>query len=92
MVIHALRRAGARERRKLKEYLRRERPDRSEAQVAWVRRLMEQTGAIKHARTVASALAGAALYEFDTYFSGVRESRDLSFMRSLLVWVLGRSH
>ena len=37
--------------------------------VAWVRALMERTGALEHARTVARALAGAALFEFDQYFA-----------------------
>jgi geranylgeranyl diphosphate synthase, type II len=60
--------------------------------ICWVRALLERTGAQKYARTVAHALAGAALYEFDKYFVGVQESRDRSFMRNLLVWVLQRSH
>jgi len=47
---------------------------------------------MEHARAVALGLAGVALYEFDQYFAGVPGSRDLDFMRSLLTWVLQRSH
>ena len=65
---------------------------RSEAAVARIRSLLDRSGAIDHARTLASGLAGAALYEFDRYFAGVRESRDRDFMRSLLTWVLERSY
>ena len=53
---------------------------------------MTRTGAMDHARTVARALAGAALFEFDAYFESVPASRDSRFMRSLLTWVLQRSH
>jgi hypothetical protein len=60
--------------------------------VAWVRALLTKTGALEHARAVARGSAGAALYEFDTYFAGVPENRDLRFMRSLVTWVLERSH
>jgi geranylgeranyl diphosphate synthase, type II len=80
------------ERRELSNFLGRERFARSQSQVEWVRELIERTGSIDHARAVAYALAGAALREFDNYFAGVRESRDLSFVRSLLVWVARRSY
>ncbi len=92
MIIHALRHASAAERRKLKTFLGRARSARSATDVAWVRALIERTGAVEHARTVARGLGGAALYEFDEYFKGVRDSRDRRFMRSLLIWVLRRSH
>jgi geranylgeranyl diphosphate synthase type II len=92
MMIHALRYASNAERRKLRRFLGTARPARTEAEVDWVRTVFDRTGAREHARTVARALAGAALYEFDSYFSGMHESRDRTFMRSLLVWVLQRSH
>lgn len=92
MIIHALRNANGRDRRRLKQFLGRDRAARSDADVAWVRELLDRTGAIEHARSVAHAMGGAALYEFDKYFAGTRESRDRTFMRSLLVWVLQRSH
>jgi geranylgeranyl diphosphate synthase, type II len=92
MIIHALQKASVSERRELSNFLGRERFARSQSQVEWVRELIERTGSIDHARAVAYALAGAALREFDNYFAGVRESRDLSFVRSLLVWVARRSY
>jgi geranylgeranyl diphosphate synthase type II len=57
-----------------------------------VRDLLDRTGAMAHARAVARGLAGAALFEFDEYFSGMPASRDRQFMRSLVTWVLRRSH
>jgi geranylgeranyl diphosphate synthase type II len=92
MIIHALRQARGDQRRELTAFLAQPRAARSPARVARVRALMEATGALEHARTVARALAGAALYEFDVYFAGFPVSRDLRFMRSLVTWVLERSH
>ena len=92
MMIHALRHAAGAERARLEAFLGRARSARSASDIAWVRELMERTGALEHARTVARALAGAALFEFDAYFDGLPASRDIRFMRSLLTWVLQRSH
>ena len=92
MIIHALRRADRADRRRLADFLGRSRATRSAADVAWLRTLLDRTGALEHARTVATALSGAALYEFDTYFAGISESRDRSFIRSLILWVTRRTH
>lgn len=92
MIIHALRDTSASERRQLTEFMGRARESRSEAEVAWVRALLERTGALRHACTTAQALAGAALCEFDNYFAHVPATRDRQFMRGLIVWVLRRMH
>ena len=44
--------------------------------------LLDRTGAMEHARAVARSLAGAALFEFDRYFNGIADSRDLRFLRA----------
>lgn len=92
MIIHALQHASPQEREELKAFLGQDRATLSKGQVAWARTLMDRMGSLQHARSVAYALAGAALHDFDEYFAGVRDSRDLSFMRSLLIWVARRSH
>src|SRR5262249_22934069 len=92
MVIYALRHAAREERRVLRTVFRQPRGERSAASVRRVRALLVRLGALEHARTVARGLAGAALYEFDKYFADVPDSRDRRFMRSLVTWVLERSH
>jgi len=92
MVIHALRRASDGERCKLVAFLGEPRSARTPANVSWVKELLARSGAMDHARTIARGLAGAALFEFDAYFAHVPDSRDRRFMRSLLTWVLQRSH
>jgi len=92
MVVHALRNAAADERRELEAFMGRTRATRTEAEVDWVRALMERTDAFEHARTTARALAGAALREFDAYFARTPDSEDRRFMRDLLVWAMRRVH
>ena len=92
MIIHALREANATERGRILRFLAQPREARGRRDIAWLRGLLERTGAIAHARAFAHALGGAALCEFDAYFANVPDSRDLRFMRGLLVWVLQRTH
>lgn len=92
MIIHALRHATATDRRRLVRFLGKARAERTAAEVSWVRTLLDTTKAMEYARTVARGLGGAALFEFDRYFEGISESRDVRFMRAMLTWVMQRSH
>lgn len=92
MIIHALREAAGADRRRLVRFLGKRRDRRSGEEVAWVRALLDRTGSLEHARTIAHALGGAALYEFDRCFERVRPGRDLRFIRALITWVMQRSH
>jgi geranylgeranyl diphosphate synthase type II len=91
MVVHLLNRTGDRERERLREFLGRERHQKRERDVRWVRQQMDLHGSIEHARHVAHGLAGAARLEFQSVFAGLAESRDLAFVRELPTWVLERS-
>lgn len=92
MIIHALCHSRVEERRALTRFLAQPRAVRTPLSVARVRGLLDHTHALDHARTVARGLAGAALYEFDRYFDDLPESRDRRFIRSLVTWVLERTH
>lgn len=92
MLIHALRHADHDERARVTAFLATPRGARSPADVEWLCALIDRTGGLAHARAVAQGLGGAALYEFDTYFADIRPTRDTRFMRSLLIWVLQRTH
>ena len=91
MVIHTLRESGARDRKRLLRYLATPRDDRKPRETAWVRSLLDTHGSLDYARRIAKGLAGAAIYEFDNAFASVAESRDRTFVRALLGWVLRRS-
>jgi geranylgeranyl diphosphate synthase type II len=92
ILIHALERAPLRDRKRLERFLRKSRKERTSAEIAWVRSLIEASGSIAHARGVAAGLAGAALNEFDRCFAGLERSRDIDFLRALPTWVLQRGH
>ena len=94
MLIHALRHAGRRgAHADLVAFLDRRAPRALDRRCRErYARCSSAPARIEHARAVARGLAGAALYEFDQYFGEFRDSRDLRFIRSLVTWVLERSH
>jgi geranylgeranyl diphosphate synthase type II len=91
MIIHALRQLTGRECQRMVRFLGSDRAHRSARDVDWMRSVIQRTGALEHAKTVARSLAGAALHEFDELFARTAPSRDLAFLRAVLTWVLRRS-
>jgi len=90
MLIHVARYADAAERRRLSEFMARDRRSREAGDVAWIRALMDRHGSIAHARGVAHGLAGAALHEYETIFAAQPESRDKRFIQGLASWIFRR--
>jgi geranylgeranyl diphosphate synthase, type II len=91
MLNHVLRLATPAQRQRLARMLDPSRPPPKPAQVAWLRGLMDDYGALDHARGVAHGLAGAALHEFAEIFDALPESRDKQFIRGLVTWVFERT-
>jgi geranylgeranyl diphosphate synthase type II len=92
MVIHAARQTTPRQRERLRRTLAKPRARRSARDVAWMRGLIQQTGAVSYAQRVAKGLAGAALYEFGRFFGERPKSRDARFIQRMVTWVLERGH
>lgn len=92
MLIHAWRRASRSERARLSRLLAKPRESRTNADIAWLRELIDRADAIEYARHTAHGLAGAALREFDVLFAGVPDSPDRAFIGGLVTWVLQRVH
>jgi len=90
MLIHARRTCSPSEQRKIDAFLALRRQDRTEADVRWLAALMDRLGSIDYARTVASALAGAATHEFALAYGDLPPSRDKSFIAGLIPWVFER--
>jgi geranylgeranyl diphosphate synthase type II len=92
MVIYAMRNSRGSERARLTRLLAKPRSKRSARDVAWMRSLIDRTGATEHARSVAKGLAGAALFEFEQIFddAATSASRDAQFIRNMITWVLDR--
>lgn len=90
MLVHARKNCSAAERRRFDELLSLPRAARTAAHVAWLREVIDRTGAIDYARQVAQAMVGAASYEFSAVYAEVPDSRDKRFIAALIPWVLDR--
>lgn len=92
VLIHAMGRSRPAELARLTRVLAKERGRRTARDVAWMRALIDRTGAMAYARAFAKGLAGAALYEFEQVFGAdpASHSRDARFIRSMVTWVLNR--
>ena len=91
MVIDLLRRAGARDRRRLSAFLAEPRAERTAHDVGWALGRLRSYGCIDRARQTAHALAGAAQHEFQALYADRPPSRDRDFIAALPEWVLSRS-
>lgn len=90
MLIRLLHLAAPGERARLTQVLRRTRDQRAEADVLWMRCLMDTYECLEYARRVACGLAGAALHEFGLLYGDLPDSRDKRFIEELVLWMLER--
>ena len=91
MLLRLIGEASDGERERLAQVLDTPREDKREADVAWIRRKMDDYGCIDYARQVAHGLAGAALEEFNGAFASAPPSRDKAFIEQLATWVFQRN-
>jgi geranylgeranyl diphosphate synthase type II len=92
LLAHAVAHATSGERVEIARILNKARADKSESEIAWLRRVFERTGAFDHAQQMALGLAGAAQHEFDRVAQRLPRSRDREFLRAIPRWVLSRTH
>lgn len=90
MLIHVRKACGDAERARLDAFLALPREERSPDEVLWLADLMQRTGSIEHATSVAAAMAGAALYEFGVAYRDLAPSPDLDFLAGLARWIFTR--
>lgn len=91
MLIRLFEQATDGERARLSAMLGQARPERREADVAWVRARMDAYGCIEYAREVAHGLAGAAHHEFTLIYDDLPDTRDKRFIEALTSWVIERA-
>jgi geranylgeranyl diphosphate synthase type II len=90
MLIHVRRTASAADRERVDAFLALKRTDRSAEEVRWLADLMRRRGSLEHGRTMAQAMAGAALHEFSAAYGHLPDSRDKAFIAALPAWVFTR--
>lgn len=87
ILLHARRTCTAQEQGRLDAFLALTRTERTPEAVEWLAELIARTGSIDYARTVAGALAGAAVHEFSLAYGHLPPSRDKSFIEGLTPWL-----
>ncbi len=90
MLIRLLGVCTAAEREAIERYLASPRPERTEAQVRWLHRLIVRYDTIAYARRAARELAGAALLEALTALRSVPDSAARRFLLDMPLYVVGR--
>ncbi len=90
MLIHLYREAAPAEKDRISELLGLPREQKRAADIAWMRRRMDDYGCIEYARHIAHGLAGAALHEFSLLYGGLPDSRDKRFIEGMVTWVFER--
>jgi geranylgeranyl diphosphate synthase, type II len=90
MLLHCFRQCDDKERKRVMHLLTLPRSQRRSKEIEWVRRLMDSYGSVNYAQSVAHALAGAALHEYNGIFRDLPETRDKEFICGLISWVFER--
>jgi geranylgeranyl diphosphate synthase type II len=91
MLIHLLEHVSPDDRSRLAAILSQPRQGRRPEDVVWIRERMDAHESIAYAQRMAHGLAGAAQNAFDEVFRDVPDSRDRSFVRGIVRWVLART-
>jgi geranylgeranyl diphosphate synthase, type II len=91
LVIHLLDHARGAERRWLEDFLAAERHERTAADVAEVRRLLDAHGSLDYTHRFAAGIADAAQSAFDVAFASVQPSPARTFVRDLISYMLERT-
>jgi geranylgeranyl diphosphate synthase type II len=89
-LMHLLSAAVGEDRALLRDYLRRNRAERSEDMVRTVRRLMDDYGSIDFTREYAEGILLVAEEYFEEAFAAAQPGPDLDFLRSLVPYVWAR--
>jgi geranylgeranyl diphosphate synthase type II len=91
MLNHVVAASSGAERDALVAFLRKDRAERSEADVAGVLDAMHQHGSIDFAAEFARGIAEAAHGAFEVAFAGVPAGEDRAFVEALIPWMLDRT-
>jgi len=90
ILVHVMNTASVETRKRLQRFLGLPRSERTRDEVAWVRRAIDDAGAIEYTRAVAQGLAGAAQVECQAAFGQLPDSRPRRFLEALPSWVIER--
>ena len=92
MLIHLMQHCKSNELSEIKKFLSIPIRERSNEKAEWILGLMHQYGSLVHSKNTAKYMAGAALKEFYSIFSRLPDSRDKSFIESIILYMINRDY
>lgn len=92
ILINLLQRCNETEKKKIKSHLAKPIKDRSPVTARYILNLMHRYDSINYAKNISKYMAGAALKEFYTIFSRLKDSRDKTFMESIILYMINRDY
>jgi geranylgeranyl diphosphate synthase type II len=90
MLIHLVEQANGPDRATVVEYLHMDRPQRTEAVTAEIRRLMDRYGSIDFATAFGAGIASAAVGAYDDAFGPEQAGPDATFLRAMIPYMVDR--
>jgi geranylgeranyl diphosphate synthase type II len=92
MLIHLLKSCSPKEFSKLKAFLDDPTPFEPQTMIMWVLQKMQRYGSIEYARRISKFMAGAALKEYYSLFSGLPESNDKKLIENMIIYMINREY
>ncbi len=92
MLIHLLQKCKKAEKKMIANYLNISIKDRDAATAATILQLMQQYGSINYSKNISKYMAGAALKEYYSIFSRLPDSKDKSFLESIILYMINRDY
>lgn len=92
MLIHLLKHCSKSELSKIRSFLADTHGAGNENTAWWILKLMHKYESIAHARNIAKYMAGGALKEFYSVYSGLPESNDKKLIENLILYMINRDY
>lgn len=92
MLIHLLSECSKKEKSLIENYLATPVLERTMADAKHILELMHKYESIIHAKKTSQYLAGAALKEFYTHFSHLKDSEDKAFLETIILYMINRDY
>lgn len=92
MLIHLLEACGKKEKAVIEAHLALPIKERKTETVSYILRLMHSYDCLNYAKNISKYMAGAALKEFYSIFSRLPDSKDKTFIESIILYMINRDY
>jgi geranylgeranyl diphosphate synthase, type II len=92
MLIHLMQHCNKKELQEISKFLTAPIAERSNGKAAWILKLMHKYGCLTYSRSIAKNMAGAALKEFYSIFSRLKDSKDKSLIENIILYMINRDY